>query len=59
MRPLKLDLRQKYIIFLQELIYIFIFAQNFFRIASNQIFKNYVILINHGPYFQGKDSSQF
>ena len=36
----------------------FIFTQTFFLNASYQIFKNYVILINHGSYFQDKDSLQ-
>ena len=30
-----------------------------FLIASSQIFKNDVILINHGSFFQEKDSLQF
>ena len=34
----------------------FIFAQTYFLIASNQIFKNNAILINHGSFFQEKDS---
>ena len=34
----------------------FIFARIFFLIASSQIFENYAILINHGPFFQGEDS---
>ena len=32
------------------------FFQNFFLIASYQILKNDVILINHGSFFQEKDS---
>ena len=32
------------------------FEKCFFHIASYQIFKNGAILINHGPFFQGKDS---
>ena len=36
----------------------FIFVRNFFLIFSSQIFKNYAILINHRPVFQGKDYIQ-
>ena len=36
----------------------FIFTRTFFLIASYQILKNYVILINHGSFFQEKDSPQ-
>ena len=36
----------------------FIFTRNFFLIASCQILKNDVILINHGSFFQEKDSLQ-
>ena len=36
----------------------FYFYPNFFFIASNQILKNYVILINQGSFFQEKESSQ-
>ena len=36
----------------------FIFSRTFFLIASYQIFKNYVILINHGLFFQEKDYLQ-
>ena len=36
----------------------FIFTQTFFLIASYQILKNDAILINHGPFFQKKDSLQ-
>ena len=36
----------------------FIFTQTFFLIASYQIFKNDVILINHGSFFQERDSLQ-
>ena len=36
----------------------FIFIQTFFLIAPFQIFKNDVILINHGLFFQEKDSLQ-
>ena len=36
----------------------FIFTQTFFLIASYQILKNNVILINHGSLFQEKDSLQ-
>ena len=34
----------------------FIFTRTFFLIASYQILKNDVILINHGSFFQEKDS---
>ena len=37
----------------------FIFALTFFLIASYQILKNDVILINHRSFFQEKDSPQF
>ena len=36
----------------------FIFTRTFFLIASFQIFKNDVILINHESFFQEKESSQ-
>ena len=36
----------------------FIFTQTFFLIASYQISKNDVILMNHGSFFQEKDSLQ-
>ena len=36
----------------------FIFTQTFFPIASHQILKNDVILINHGSFFQEKESWQ-
>ena len=36
----------------------FTFARTFILIASYRIFKNDVILINHGSFFQGKDSLQ-
>ena len=36
----------------------FIFTRNFFLIASHQILKNDVILINHGSFFQEKYSLQ-
>ena len=36
----------------------FIFTRIFFLIASYQILKNDVILINHGLFFQKKDSLQ-
>ena len=36
----------------------FIFTRTFFPIASYQILKNYMILINHGSFFQKKDSLQ-
>ena len=36
----------------------FIFTRTFFLIASYQISKNDVILINHGSFFQEKDSKQ-
>ena len=36
----------------------FIFTRPFFLIASYQILKNDVILINHGSLFQEKDSLQ-
>ena len=36
----------------------FIFARTFFLIAPYQIFKNDVILINHGSFLQGKDFLQ-
>ena len=36
----------------------FIFAQTFFFIDLSQIFENNAILINHGSFFQGKDSLQ-
>ena len=35
-----------------------IFAQTYFLIALSQIFKNNAILINHGLFFQEKDSLQ-
>ena len=35
-----------------------IFTRTFFLIISYQIFKNDVILINHGSFFQEKDSLQ-
>ena len=37
----------------------FIFTQTFFLVASYQILKNDVILINHGSFFQEKGSLQF
>ena len=37
----------------------FIFIRTFFLIVSCQILKNNVILINHGLFFQEKDSLQF
>ena len=37
---------------------IFIFNCTFLHIAFYQIFKNGAILINRGPFFQGKDSLQ-
>ena len=36
----------------------FILAQTYFLIASNQIFKNDAILINHGSFVWEKDSLQ-
>ena len=36
----------------------FIFTRTFFLIASYQILKNDVILINHGLFFQEKNSLQ-
>ena len=36
----------------------FIFTRNFFLIISYQILKNDVVLINHGSFFQEKDSLQ-
>ena len=36
----------------------FIFDLTFFLIASSQIFKNDAILINHGSFYQEKDSLQ-
>ena len=36
----------------------FYFCRTFFLIASYQILKNYVILINHGSFFQEKNSLQ-
>ena len=36
----------------------FIFTRTFFLIASYQIFKNDIILINQESFFQGKESSQ-
>ena len=36
----------------------FIFTRNFFLIASYQILKNYVILLDQGSFFQEKDSLQ-
>ena len=36
----------------------FIFAQTYFLIASSQILKSDAILINHGSFFQEKDSLQ-
>ena len=36
----------------------FIFTRTFVLIASYQILKNDVILINHGSFFQEKDSLQ-
>ena len=36
----------------------FIYTRTFFLIASYQICKNYVILINHGSFFQEKESLQ-
>ena len=63
-QPWKLDIKQKY---LHEknlknkkiiLLINFIFAPTFFLIASYQIWKNYAILVNHGSFFQEKDSLQ-
>ena len=34
------------------------YFQLFFHITFYQFFKNSVILINHGSFFQGKDSLQ-
>ena len=34
------------------------FHPNFFSYRFNQIFKTYVILLNHGSFFQEKDSPQ-
>ena len=48
------NLNRRKIIFLIN----FIFDQTFCLIASNQIFKNYAILIKYGSFFQGKDSLQ-
>ena len=36
----------------------FIFTRTFSLIASYQIFRNDVILMNHGSFFQEKDSLQ-
>ena len=36
----------------------FILPQTYFLIASSQILKNDAILINHGSFFQEKDSIQ-
>ena len=36
----------------------FIFTRTFFLIASYQIVKNNLILVNHGSFFQEKDSLQ-
>ena len=36
----------------------FIFDRTFFLIILYQIFQNDVILMNHGSFFQGKDSLQ-
>ena len=36
----------------------FLFAQTYFLIASSQIFKNDLIIINHGSFFKEKDSLQ-
>ena len=37
----------------------FIFSRTSFLIVSYHILKNYVILINHGSFFQEKDFLQF
>ena len=36
----------------------FILVRTFFLISSSQILKYDAILINHGPFFKGKDSLQ-
>ena len=36
----------------------FIFTRTFFLVTSYQILKNYVIIINHGPFFQEKNFLQ-
>ena len=48
------NLKYRKIIYLTN----FIFTRTFFHITSYKILKNDVILINHGSFFQVKDSLQ-